>query len=103
MALKQAYDVQPEDIPGTGLQEHYVEKDGKWVVGMLPDGSCAGGRDRLKTASTTERNPRGREAEKTVTDLEVQFEEGVMSSSMTSSRGIVRRRCPDRRRRSMTN
>jgi hypothetical protein len=68
MALRQSYDVQT-DIPGP-FQEHYVEKDGKWLVQLDPPAEDVSG---LKTALTTERTLR-RDAEKTVTDLKVKFE-----------------------------
>ena len=66
--LKQFYDVQT-DIP-TALVEHYVEKDGKWLVQLDPAMEDVTG---LKTALNTERGLR-RDAEKSVTDLKVKFE-----------------------------
>ena len=68
MALKQVYDVQT-DVPAA-FAEHYVEKDGRWHLVLDPPAEDVTG---LKTALTTERNLR-RDAEKTVTDLKVQFE-----------------------------
>ena len=68
MALKQMYDVQTEIPPA--LAEHYTERDGRWLLVLDPPAEDVTG---LKTALTTERNLR-REAEKTVTDLKVQFE-----------------------------
>jgi hypothetical protein len=68
MAIKQVYDTQTE-IPA-GLQEHYVEKDGKWLLQADPAIEDVTG---LKTALNQERTLR-RDAEKTVTDLKVQFE-----------------------------
>lgn len=68
MAIRQSYDVQTE-IPA-GLQEHYVERDGKWWLQTDPVIEDVTG---LKNALSTERTLR-RDAEKTVTDLKVQFE-----------------------------
>jgi hypothetical protein len=68
MAVKQAYESQAE-IP-LGLQEHYTERDGKWVLQADPPLEDATG---LKNALNTERNLR-RDAEKIVTDLKVKFE-----------------------------
>ena len=68
VALKQVYENQAE-IPA-GLQEHYVEKDGKWVLQTDPQFEDV---SALKGVLDQERNLR-RDAEKTVTDLKVQFE-----------------------------
>lgn len=68
MALKQAYDTQTE-IP-QGLQEHYTERDGRWLLVTDPQIEDVSG---LKSALDKERGLR-RDAEKTVTDLKVTFE-----------------------------
>lgn len=68
MALKQSYDLQA-DIPA-GLQEHYVEKDGKWCLQADPPIEDVSG---LKGALEKERGLR-RDAEKTMTDMKIQFE-----------------------------
>lgn len=68
MALKQVYDTQA-DIP-PGLQEHFAEKDGRWFLAVDPPIEDVTG---LKNALNQERTLR-RDAEKTVTDLKVQFE-----------------------------
>ena len=68
VALKQVIESQTE-IP-SGLQEHYVEKDGKWVLQTDPQFEDV---SALKGVLNQERNLR-RDAEKTVTDLKVKFE-----------------------------
>jgi len=68
MALRQSYDVQT-DVPGS-LQEHYVERDGKWLLQLDPPMEDVTG---LKNALTQERNLR-RDAEKTFSDMKVKFE-----------------------------
>ena len=68
VALKQVYESQAE-IP-SGLQEHYVEKDGKWCLQADPPIEDV---TNLKTVLNQERNLR-RDSEKTVTDLKVKFE-----------------------------
>lgn len=68
MALKQSYDNQTE-IP-QGLQEHYVDRDGRWILQTDPQIEDVSG---LKSALDKERGLR-RDAEKTMTDMKVQFE-----------------------------
>ena len=68
MTIPQSYETQAE-IP-SGLQEHFVERDGKWWLLADPPIEDVSG---LKSALTTERNLR-RDAEKTVTDFKVKFE-----------------------------
>jgi hypothetical protein len=66
--LKQSYDVQT-DIPAS-LQEHYAEKDGKWLVQTDPPVDLA---LEVKNALNQERTLR-RDVEKSLTDLKVKFE-----------------------------
>ena len=68
MALRQSYDGQTE-IPGS-MQEHYSEKDGKWLLQLDPPIEDVTG---LKNALNQERTLR-RDAEKAVTDFKVKFE-----------------------------
>lgn len=68
MALKQVIESQTE-IP-SGVQEHYVEHDGKWLLQTDPQFEDV---TALKGVLNQERNLR-REAEKTTTDLKVRFE-----------------------------
>ena len=68
VALKQVYENQAE-IPG-GLQEHYAEKDGKWVLQTDPQFEDV---TALKGVLNQERNLR-RDAEKALSDMKIQFE-----------------------------
>jgi hypothetical protein len=68
MALRQRYDAGSE-IPDV-LREHYVEKDGAWVLQTDPAMEDVTG---LKNALTQERNLR-REAEKGYSELKIKFE-----------------------------
>ena len=68
MAFKQIYDVQTE-IP-QALLEHYIEKDGRWVIDLDPPAEDITG---LKNALTQERTLR-RDAEKSFSDMKVKFE-----------------------------
>jgi hypothetical protein len=66
--LKQSYESQTE-IPA-GLQEHYAEKDGKWLVQTDPPVDLA---LEVKNALNQERNLR-REAEKQLVDMKTRYE-----------------------------
>lgn len=68
MALPQMYAVQT-DIP-SGLQEHYVEKDGHWVLETDPPMEDV---TALKTTVQQERTLR-RESDKALSELKVKFE-----------------------------
>ena len=68
MPIRQSYESQAE-IPG-GLQEHYAERDGRWVLQAEPPIEDVTG---LKGALDTERKLR-REAEKLHSDLRIKFE-----------------------------
>lgn len=68
MAVKQVYENQG-DIP-SGLQEHYVEKDGKWLLQTDPQFEDVTG---LKTALDKERGMR-RETEKQLVDVKTKYE-----------------------------
>ena len=68
MALPQVIENQG-DIP-SGLQEHYVEKDGRWLLQADPPIEDV---SALKGVLNQERTLR-RDAEKTMTDLKVKFE-----------------------------
>lgn len=66
--LKQSYDVQTE-IPAS-LQEHYLEKDGKWLLQTDPPVDQA---VEVKNALAQERNLR-RDTEKNLSELKVKYE-----------------------------
>jgi hypothetical protein len=68
MALRQSYDSQAEIPPG--LQEHYSDRDGRWVLVTDPPSDDISG---LKNALSQERNLR-RDAEKQFSELKVKFE-----------------------------
>lgn len=68
MALPQSYGTQAE-IPSV-LQEHYTERDGRWILQTDPPTEDVTG---LKSALDKERALR-RDAEKQATDLKVRFE-----------------------------
>jgi hypothetical protein len=68
MALRQSYESSTE-VP-TGLQEHYSERDGRWVLTLDPPMEDVSG---LKGALDSERRLR-RESEKQVIDLKARFE-----------------------------
>ena len=68
MALKQVLENQ-SDIP-SGLQEHYIEKDGKWVLQTDPQFEDV---TALKSVLNQERTVR-RDVEKTLTEMKIKFE-----------------------------
>src|SRR5262245_45078944 len=68
MALRQLFETETE-VP-LALKEHYVEKDGKWLLQLDPPAEDVTG---LKNALGQERNLR-RDTEKTLSDLKVKFE-----------------------------
>ena len=68
MAIRQVYEQQTE-IP-QGLQEHFIEKDGKWMLQTDPPVEDVSG---LKSALQQERNLR-RDVEKQHTDMKTKFE-----------------------------
>jgi hypothetical protein len=68
MALKQSYTVQAE-IP-EALAEHYVEKDGRWILVTDPPTDDVTG---IKTALDKERGLR-RDAERHLNDLKIKFD-----------------------------
>lgn len=68
MALPQVYE-SLSDIP-SGLQEHYAEKDGKWVLQTDPQFEDV---SALKGVLSQERNLR-RETEKSLSDIKIRYE-----------------------------
>jgi hypothetical protein len=83
MALRQSYESSTE-VP-SGLQEHYSERDGRWMLTLDPPLEDVSG---LKTALNTERGLR-REAEKQVTDFKTKFE-GIEPEEVHKLRDRVR-------------
>jgi hypothetical protein len=68
MALRQLFETQSE-IP-SGLQEHYIEKDGKWLLQTDPQFEDV---TALKTVLNQERTLR-RDVEKSFSDMKIKFE-----------------------------
>lgn len=83
MALRQSYSASAE-VPDA-LREHYVEKEGRWLLQTDPPSEDVGG---LKSALEKERTLR-RDGEKELTNLKVKFE-GIEPDEVTKLRERVR-------------